>query len=161
MCSEWHVDLSTWPLTSECFWQSHIHVTLWCLLASFEWTETAAAWKWHPLGLTAFTTHRSADFHLHLQLTSPLQNVFTRVFFVPAALMWAIYLGWVLNWSTKGSNDLESNFNYPSLVAATINPIALMDSPRDRSDASVSSSQPANNTMKAMKIYLERRWEGL
>ena len=47
--------------------------------ASFEWTETAAAWKQHPSGLTAFNAHRSADFPLHLQLTSPPQNVFTHL----------------------------------------------------------------------------------
>lgn len=94
-------------------------------------------------GLTAFITHRSADFYLHLQLTSPLQNVFTRFFFVPAALVWAVSLGWILNWSTKGSNDLESNVKSKAPVAATINPSALMNVPRDRGDASVSSPQAA------------------
>lgn len=132
--------------------------------SSFEWTEIAAAWKQSPLGVTAFITH----FHLHLQLTSTLQNVFTRLawhfFFVPAALMWAIYLGWFLNWSIKRSNNhLESNGNCQSPVAETINPTALVNVPWDRGNASVSSPQAAPlfliTRWRRWSIYLERRWE--
>lgn len=106
-----------------------------------------AALKRRPLSdsLTVFTSHRSADFHLHLQLKSPLQNVLTWQFCLWTCSPLLISLFTMIfqpiiqrfRWSK------ESNMNSQSPVTTTINPCALANVPRDRGDASVSSSHSA------------------
>lgn len=64
MCSEWHIDLSTWLLTSERFRPSHVRVTLWCLFCIF-WVD------WNCGGLKAASFRLNCFHHTQVSWLSP------------------------------------------------------------------------------------------
>lgn len=167
MCSEWHIDLSTWLLTSERFWPSHVRVTLWCLFCIF-WVD------WNCSGLKAASFRFNCFHHTQVSWLSPPSSAdITSIeclhtlgltFFLCTRSPHVSCLFRMIHQLIKGSIDhLESNGNSQSPAAAKINPVALVNVPRDHGDAFVSSPQAAPLFLiiqwRRWSIHLERRWE--
>lgn len=158
MHSEWHIDLSTWPLTSECFQALQVRVMLWCFFCIF-WVD------WNCSGLKAASFRFDCLHHTQVRWLSPPSSAditsteclhtLGLTFFLCSCSPQLSYLFRMIPQLINQRLERSSRVKWEFPVSTCCNNKFICTGecpPRHRSDASVSSPQ-------AVPLFLTRwRW---